>query len=265
MRAFHASPEKTSRRAHFNIEASILRPWSLLTSSIPQTASYKMHLIPKSPSNRASVCSQYLTRHLIILPLSLLFIATSAQTPGSTQSVSTYDPDVSLAITWGTQPIDSWSLYAGAAFEAQGNASVYEANNMVHDVVWDYCVHFDTHLLVPPHPPVPPRGAAKPNGPNNGGADPDVKDTQSNNCTRLHMEPLSTIRPISYPELAAVTGTMRVMAFHETWGLEAKFRIVSHETIVGTGWVANGTTTKGEPAIAVLQQPGGVGDGAASS
>ena len=79
---------------------------------------------------------------------------------------------------------------------------------------------------------------------------------------------MSTIKPLSFPVLTELMYTIRGVGYNGSWGLEAKFRIVSGDVIVGSGWVANSTTTEGAPAIAilpnVLQNGGGVAGIAAS-
>lgn len=58
-----------------------------------------------------------------------------AQTPGSTQTLPIpADPSLSLAIIWGTKPIDSFNLYAGAAMQAQLEASPHPLGNSTDPV-----------------------------------------------------------------------------------------------------------------------------------
>lgn len=170
-----------------------------------------------------------------LLPLSLLAISTSAQKPGSQQILPTDDPNLHMVINWGTQPVDSYSLYAGSAMEAQLDVLRYNRPNKTHDTTWDYC-----------SPPL----------------NVDNETQQQPGCAHLHMVPLSTIKPLSYPDLTNLMYTIRGLGYNGSWGLEGKFRIVSEDGIVGAGWVANSTTTEGAPAIAVLpsvlQNGGGV-------
>ena len=137
----------------------------------------------------------------------------------------TDDPNLHMVINWGTQQVDSLSLYGGSAMEAQLDVSRYHRANKTHDTAWDYCTL-----------PLSPNGDKQ----------------QSGGCAHLHLEPLSTIKPLSFSDLMELMYTIRGVAYNGTWGLEAKFRIVSEDVIVGSGWVANSTTTEGAPAIAVF-------------
>ena len=59
-----------------------------------------------------------------------------------------------------------------------------------------------------------------------------------------HMETLSTIKPLIQSDLKVLMYTVKGLGYNGSWGLEAKFRIVSEDVIVGSGRVANSTTTE---------------------
>ena len=148
-----------------------------------------------------------------ILPLSFLSF-TLAQTPGTTQFIDAGEA-VKLSVQWGSQPVNSYSLYAGSAHDFQLSAGRKGLNNESYDPLdqsdTDYCT---------------------------------VVDKQGPGCVHLNIVLKGTSGLRSWKILVAALGTIRGGAFYDKlWNYNANFNILFDNQVVGTGFTENRTDT----------------------
>ena len=167
---------------------------------------------------------------------SCLSTAVLAQTPGSTQTITIdSDPSLVLAIIWGTKPVDSYNIYAGAAFYAQMDLSRIISGLENTTTPTDWCYPSVTIY-----------------GPGTQGS-----------CAHLHIKSQSEMNTITPNQLGTVVSFIRGMGQDfatnppsHKWNYEAIFNVVYNGKAIANGFVANQTDVNvpvGRPDIG----PGG--------
>ena len=171
-----------------------------------------------------------------VVAYSCLLTAILAQTPGSTETLPIPDdPSLALAITWGSNPVDSYNVYAGATYQAQMNVGRTPANQSLPT---DWCYTSNR---------------ADGQGITQG-------------CAHLNIQSQSAVNGISKNQLEEVVTFIRGLGadFSDPsgvtkygWNYEAVFDVVYNKGVIASGFVANQTDANvpvGRPDI----QPGKV-------
>ena len=156
---------------------------------------------------------------LTTLILQLFFLlATLAQTPDTSTTIDAGE-DVTLSVRWGSQPVNSYVLYAGSANDFQRDVSLKASRNDTYDprdpFGTDYCIAVSGY------------------GPG---------------CAHLKVVLNGTSDRLSWQILGAAVTSIKGGAFYnKLWNYNSHFRVLWKAQIVGVGLTENRTSNGDDP------------------